>query len=105
MPIAARMLTRAIDRAELFDVAIRELPASERFFAGGDTTVRGFSLDRWAPTRRSIRKGFPQGGNGMVVFNLEARAPYWKNLQFVWFVDAGNVFRRVVATSGSASCG
>ena len=26
--------------------------------------------------------------------NAETRAPYWKNLQFVWFVDAGNVFRR-----------
>ena len=25
---------------------VRDLPASERFFAGGDTTVRGFSLDR-----------------------------------------------------------
>ena len=30
----------------------------------------------------------------MAVFNLEARAPYWKDLQFVWFVDAGNVFER-----------
>ena len=31
----------------------------------------------------------------MVIFNLETRAPYWKNVQLVWFVDAGNVFRRV----------
>ena len=31
----------------------------------------------------------------MAIFNLETRAPYWKNVQFVWFIDAGNVFRRV----------
>ncbi len=89
------MLTRAIDRAELFDVVIRELPASERFFAGGDTTVRGFSLDSLGTDDTLDPEGFPQGGNGMVIFNLEARAPHWKNLQFVWFLDAGNVFRRV----------
>ena len=28
------------------DSGSRDLPASERFFAGGDTTVRGFALDR-----------------------------------------------------------
>jgi outer membrane translocation and assembly module TamA len=83
-----------IDRAELFEV-IRELPASERFFAGGDTTVRGFSLDRLGTVGTLTPEGFPKGGNGMVIFNFEARAPYWKNLQFVWFLDAGNVFARV----------
>jgi len=72
---------------------IRDLPASERFFAGGDTTVRGFALDRLGSPETLDPQGFPQGGNGMVVFNLEARAPYWKNLQFVWFTDAGNVFK------------
>ncbi len=89
-------LTRAVDRAELFDTTIRELPASERFFAGGDTTVRGFSLDSLGTAETlDENTGLPKGGNGMVIFNLEARAPYWKNLQFVWFMDAGNVFERV----------
>ncbi len=89
-------LTRAVDRAELFETTIRELPASERFFAGGDTTVRGFSLDSLGTAETlDENTGLPKGGNGMVIFNLEARAPYWKNLQFVWFMDAGNVFERV----------
>jgi outer membrane protein insertion porin family len=88
------LLTRTVDRAEteLFPTVIRELPASERFFAGGDTTVRGFALDRLGTEDTLDRQGFPQGGNGLTVFNLEMRAPYWKNLQFVWFLDAGNVF-------------
>ena len=31
--------------------------------------------------------------DGLAVFILEARAPYWKNIQLVWFSDAGNVFK------------
>ena len=90
-------LTRAVDRAEaapvLFPTQIKDLPASERFFGGGDTTVRGFALDRLGTEETLDPQGFPQGGNGMAIFNLETRAPYWKNLQFVWFLDAGNVFK------------
>ncbi len=86
-------IARGTSRAAVFPTVIRELPASERFFAGGDTTVRGFALDRLGTPETLDRQGFPQGGNGLAVFNLEARAPYWKNLQFVWFTDAGNVFK------------
>jgi outer membrane protein insertion porin family len=93
-PPADRALVRAVDRAEAFPTVIRDLPASERFFAGGDTTVRGFALDRLGTDETLDSQGFPQGGNGMAIFNFETRAPYWKNVQFVWFVDTGNVFRR-----------
>jgi outer membrane protein insertion porin family len=88
-------LTRAVDRADAaaFATQIKDLPASERFFGGGDTTVRGFALDRLGTEETLDPQGFPQGGNGMAIFNLETRAPYWKNLQFVWFLDAGNVFK------------
>ena len=88
-------IERAVDRAELFPTVIRELPASERFFAGGDTTVRGFALDSLGTEETLDSQGLPKGGNGTVILNAEARAPYWKNMQFVWFVDAGNVFARV----------
>jgi outer membrane protein insertion porin family len=90
-------LVREVDRAEAeplaFPTEIKDLPASERFFGGGDTTVRGFALDRLGTEETLDPQGFPQGGNGMAIFNLETRAPYWKNLQFVWFLDAGNVFK------------
>ncbi len=88
-------IARAESKAAVFPTVIRELPASERFFAGGDTTVRGFALDRLGTPQTLDPQGFPQGGNGLAVFNLEARAPYWKNLQLVWFTDAGNVFKTV----------
>jgi outer membrane protein insertion porin family len=83
-----------VDREDVLTEVLRDLPASERFFAGGDTTVRGFALDRLGTAETLDPNGFPQGGNGLAVFNLETRAPYWKNVQLVWFLDAGNVFRR-----------
>ena len=82
------------------------LPASERFFAGGDTTVRGFALDRLGDdashaasgTEPTIdQDGFPKGGNALIVLNSEIRFPVWRDLGAVAFLDAGNVFDRVAS--------
>ncbi len=81
------------DGEPIVDV-LEEVPASERFFAGGDATVRGFALDRLGTIDTLDPQGFPQGGNGLLVLNAELRAPYWKGLGLVGFVDAGNVFAR-----------
>ncbi|MEE2636303.1 MAG: POTRA domain-containing protein, partial [Acidobacteriota bacterium] len=74
---------------------IQSLPASERFFAGGDSTVRGFALDRLGDGPTIDANGFPTGGNAMVVLNSELRVPLTGPLQVVGFLDAGNVFDRV----------
>lgn len=84
---------------------VDDVPARERFFAGGDTTVRGFVLDRLGTcenppvcdpeTDTLSDRGFPTGGNGLMVLNVELRTAYWKGLSGVGFVDVGNVFRRV----------
>jgi len=73
---------------------VRDLPASERFFAGGDSTVRGFALDQLGRPDTIDSSGFPIGGNGLVVLNAELRSPLWHNLGVVGFVDGGNVFKR-----------
>jgi outer membrane protein assembly complex protein YaeT len=82
------------DGEPIVDV-VKDLPASERFFAGGDTTVRGFVLDQLGADDTLNDQGFPTGGNALIVLNLEVRAPYWKGLGAVVFLDAGNVFKRV----------
>jgi outer membrane translocation and assembly module TamA len=90
---------RRVERAGepgVFDV-VKDLPASERFFAGGDTTVRGFVLDQLGAADTLNDQGFPTGGNALVVLNIELRAPYWKGLGAVAFFDAGNVFKRAGA--------
>jgi outer membrane protein insertion porin family len=74
--------------------AVQDLPASERFFAGGDTTVRGFSLDRLGTPATISPTGFPTGGNGLVVLNGELRVALIGGLGAVGFLDAGNVFQR-----------
>lgn len=76
-------------------VLVDDLPASERFFAGGDTTVRGFSLDRLGSAQTITTSGFPTGGNGVVVLNGELLVNAWRGLDVVGFLDAGNVFPRV----------
>ena len=73
---------------------VDDLPASERFFSGGDTTVRGFSLDRLATEETISTTGFPVGGNGVIVLNGELRITVKGAVQAVGFVDAGGVYRR-----------
>ena len=66
-----------------------ELPITERYFAGGSTTLRGFGLDEAGP---------PGGGQLLTVGNLEYRVPIKSfsigDLGGVVFYDAGNVFER-----------
>jgi outer membrane protein insertion porin family len=72
----------------------QEIPAAERFFSGGDTSVRGFALDQLGSASVLDQNGVSNGGNGVVVFNAELRVPIWKkkSLGGVVFVDTGNVF-------------
>jgi outer membrane protein insertion porin family len=83
-------------------VIIDELDTSSRFYAGGDTTIRGFALDavgvRHDPPQNEDtldRNGFPLGGNGVIVLNGELRVPLRTGLQGVGFIDSGNVYQRV----------
>ena len=73
---------------------VQDLPASERFFAGGDTSVRGFSLDRLGNDQTITQSGFPTGGNVVIVLSAELRVTTLSPLQVVGFLDAGNVFLR-----------
>jgi len=84
---------------------VQDLPISQRFFAGGGTTVRGFQLDRLGiletdPALSVIdpTTGLSRGGNGLVIFNAELRRVirkfYDRNLAVIGFVDGGNVFLR-----------
>ena len=70
--------------------ALSGVPATKRFFSGGDTTVRGFERGRLGPIDVN---GDPTGGEGLFILNEELRFPIFRSLQGVVFYDAGNVFR------------
>ena len=69
----------------------QDIVPSERFFAGGGTTVRGFKQDELGP------KDFlndPEGGEAVVIINQELRFPIVGMFEGVGFVDLGNVYSR-----------
>ena len=66
-----------------------EVPIHERFYLGGGTTIRGYTQDSVGPTAPD---GTPQGGDGMLLFNVEYRWNVTKGFGLVLFSDAGNVW-------------
>jgi len=87
----ANPFPREVPQPDGSTVIVSDIPASERYFAGGDTTVRGFPLDQLGTPETIDANGFPLGGEGLVILNGELRVPYHK-LELVGFLDSGNVF-------------
>jgi outer membrane protein assembly complex protein YaeT len=69
------------------------IPISERYFAGGGSSLRGFEIDFAGPLDRNTYK--PIGGNALVIGSLELRAPIFRFLHLAGFYDAGNVFSQI----------
>jgi len=69
------------------------VPISERFFAGGANSHRGFPFNQAGP--RDAVTGFPLGGGAELLNSVELRFPLvGENIGGVLFHDAGNVFSR-----------
>lgn len=65
---------------------------TDRFFAGGGTTVRGFRQDELGP---KLANGQPAGGNAVLVLNEELRHPLYWIFDAASFIDIGNVYPRL----------
>jgi len=73
------------------------LPASQRFFAGGDRNVRGFALDELSPPAEdaggvSSTSSKGVGGEHKVVASVEIERDLPRNLRLAFFYDTGNAF-------------
>ena len=66
-----------------------DVPTSERFYAGGSTTLRGFEQNAVGPIAEN---DVPAGGNVVLVLNNELRLPLFNIFDGVLFLDVGNVF-------------
>jgi len=68
------------------------VPRTERFFAGGSQSLRGFGQNTVGPIGTDR---IPFGGEAMLVINNEIRVPLISIFDGVAFTDIGNVFRSV----------
>jgi outer membrane protein insertion porin family len=83
-----------------------DVPTSERFFSGGETTLRGFPINGAGPQRTvpacsnpndpttCVNLQVPVGGRQLFIFNSEVRFPLGikEGLGAAVFYDGGNVF-------------
>ena len=65
------------------------LAFTDRFRAGGATSVRGYGEESLGPRDAG---GVPSGGDRLLILNQEARFPIYRWANGVVFVDAGNIF-------------
>lgn len=68
---------------------VRELPASIRFFAGGDSSVRGFAYESLGPRADN---GEVIGGRHLATGSLEYDHPITEKWHLAVFTDGGNAF-------------
>jgi outer membrane protein insertion porin family len=69
----------------------KNFPLFERFFAGGEKSVRGYGRRRLGPLTAADD---PLGGLSLVEGSLELRRPLWRELNGALFVDFGQVSTR-----------
>lgn len=99
-PIGKRLvLARSTEFGEIAAVnytgpVLEAIPLPERFFAGGDTSDRGFPDFQAGP--RDTSTGFPLGGTALLFNQTELRFPLiGDNIGGVLFHDAGNVYSSI----------
>ena len=82
-------------RAEIgtsFVADFSELPGSQRFFAGGDNSVRGFGLNELSPVDANGEK---TGGRHLLVGSVEIVRDLPRNFGVAVFFDAGNAMDKL----------
>jgi len=84
--------TRFLARADLGTTVTQnfgQLPATVRFFTGGDTTVRGYGFETIGPVDPD---GNVTGGEHLIVLSLEADWLVANNWAVAVFADSGTSF-------------
>lgn len=91
LPFGAEDQTVLAGRLHLGSIVngqIPDIPASQRFYAGGGGSVRGFGYQAVGPR---LADNTPQGGLSLMEASLEARHRVTPKWEVAAFVDAGSV--------------
>ena len=89
LPSSARILVRG-ELGTTWEDDFNALPPSARFFAGGDTSIRGYEFESLGPVDAH---GQVMGGTSLAVASIEYEysvGPCWS---VAAFVDSGDAFR------------
>ncbi|HVR70782.1 MAG TPA: BamA/TamA family outer membrane protein [Vicinamibacteria bacterium] len=94
--LAARVvlaLSARVGLARTFGESPLFLPRPDRFYAGGDYSLRGFALDTVGPLAPgSSGELVPVGGNAVLLGGAELRVDTGRYFSLAAFADAGNVY-------------
>ncbi len=83
-----RLLSR-FDLGALTSSSFERVPASLRFYAGGDNSVRGYDYQELGPVSD---QGSVVGGQYLMVGSLETDYMFRPDWRLAVFADAGNAF-------------
>ena len=89
LPWQLKLLLRAQGGTTLKNEPLAEIPASLRFFAGGDQSVRGYAYQSLGP---SDAAGQVVGGEHLAVGSVELEIPFGEDWGVATFFDLGNAF-------------
>jgi translocation and assembly module TamA len=85
---ANRLLAR-VDLGYTAKADLEDLPATVRFFTGGDNSVRGYDFETIGPVDAD---GAVTGGNNLAVFSVEFDRLIAKSWSLAAFIDTGSAF-------------
>jgi translocation and assembly module TamA len=89
LPWQCKLLLRVQGGTTLKNEPLANIPASLRFFAGGDQSVRGYAYQSLGPTDAS---GKVVGGEHLAVGSVEVEVPFGEDWGVAAFFDLGNAF-------------
>ncbi|WP_040297071.1 autotransporter assembly complex protein TamA [Alcanivorax hongdengensis] len=89
--LGGRILTR-LDLGYTDVADVTDLPASIRFFAGGDSSVRGYGYEALGPEDSN---GDVIGGRDLATASLEFDHPITRQWHYAVFTDGGNAFNEL----------
>jgi translocation and assembly module TamA len=97
-----RLIART-DLGATLAASIEEVPASQRFFAGGDNSIRGWGLDVLGPHDATSNQ--TTGGRYLAVGSLEVERRIKGNWSGALFTDFGNAFDPALSNAWEQSAG
>ncbi|MEZ5530096.1 MAG: autotransporter assembly complex family protein [Porticoccaceae bacterium] len=89
LPLSGGRLLGRVEAGASTVNRFEDMPASLRFFAGGDNSVRGYDYEELGPLNDV---GEVVGGRHLLTTSVEYDYPVYKDYSLALFYDAGNAF-------------